>query len=97
MVAVMGPPPSSILQSGSDKIEHFWDQDGRWKGVVPIPELSLETEERWHDGEDKQKFICLLRKMLQWDPMVRHSIDDIFADEWLSADEVESDEGVKTE
>ena len=97
MVAVMGPPPPSILRSGSDKIGQFWDQDGQWKGVVPSPELSLETEERWLDGEDKQKFIYLLRKMLQWDPMVRHSIDDIFADEWLSADEVESDEGVKTE
>ncbi|KAK0261951.1 hypothetical protein LTR35_017780 [Friedmanniomyces endolithicus] len=56
---------------------------GRWISEVPIPEFSLEN---WVTalpaGEDKDKFIKFMRRILVWDSMQRGTSSDLFLDEW---------------
>jgi hypothetical protein len=68
---------------------------GAWKGSVPIPQMSLETSEVRLQGNEKELFLAFLRKMLQWRPEDRSDIQDVFMDEWLLADLIESGEVVR--
>lgn len=44
------------------------------------------------EGEEKQKFIAFMRKMLQWNPEDRQDNEGVYWDEWLLADLIESGE-----
>lgn len=57
---------------------------------VPIPDTSLEAAELRLEGREKRLFLHFLRKMLQWRPEDRSGLHDIFFDEWLLADLIES-------
>jgi serine/threonine-protein kinase SRPK3 len=59
---------------------------GTWKGRIPIPETSLNILEARLEGHEKELFLNIFRKMLQWKPEDRSDIQDIFMDEWLLAD-----------
>lgn len=63
---------------------------GKWIADVPIPNISLESEEHRLDGEEKELFLSFMRKMLQWRPEDRSSCRDIFFDEWLLGDLIEA-------
>lgn len=91
MTAVLGPPPQEFLEM-STRSEKFWDRNGHWKGSTPIPDLTLESAEQRLEGEEKAHFLAFMRKMIQWKPEDRSSIEDIFMDEWLLADLIESGE-----
>lgn len=54
--------------------------------------MSLERMDQKLEGEEKQKFIALMRKMLQWNPEHRQDIEGVYWDEWLLADLIESGE-----
>lgn len=58
--------------------------------------MGLETAEQRLQGEEKAKFLILMRKMLQWRPEDRCSIEDIYLDEWMMADLIASGEVVRT-
>ncbi|TKA32266.1 hypothetical protein B0A54_14417 [Friedmanniomyces endolithicus] len=89
MISIMGPPPLDFLQrSGKSKL--FWDDEGVWKGDVPIPETKLEIAEARLQGEEKELFLIFIRKMLQWKPEDRKDLEDVFMDEWLLADLIEA-------
>lgn len=62
---------------------------------MPIPDASLETAEQRLQGDEKLLFLAFIRKMLQWKPEARSSIDDVFTDEWLFADLVASGDIVR--
>lgn len=62
---------------------------------MPIPETTLEAAEQRLDGPEKALFLTFMRKMLQWAPEDRGDAQDIFADEWLLADLIESGEVVR--
>jgi serine/threonine-protein kinase SRPK3 len=69
---------------------------GEWIGQVPIPEKSLESSEtRLQEGEEKELFLIWIRKMLQWKPEDRSSIEDVIMDEWFLADMIESGQVVR--
>ena len=34
-------------------------------------------------GKDKEAFLCLMRKMLQWDPARRSTAKELLHDPWL--------------
>ncbi|KAK0878896.1 hypothetical protein LTR87_007346 [Friedmanniomyces endolithicus] len=89
MISIMGPPPLGYLQR-SEKSKLFWDDEGEWKGDVPIPETTLELAEARLQGEEKDLFLTFMRKMLQWKPEDRKNLEEVFMDEWLLADLIEA-------
>lgn len=91
MIALLGPPPLDFIQA-SAKSASFWDDAGRWVSDVPIPDRSLGSLEWRSEGNEKKLFLSFIRKMLQWRPEDRGGILDIFWDEWLLADLIESGE-----
>ncbi|KAK7993138.1 protein kinase [Apiospora marii] len=70
MVSVMGPPPKTLLER-SEKCQKYWD----WE--------SLETLETKLEGEDKEQFLALARKILRWLPDERPSADGLYFDDFL--------------
>jgi hypothetical protein len=57
---------------------------GRWSyDELPIPEFSLED---WvtaiPKGEEKDKFISFIRRILKWEAMERPTSADLFFDPW---------------
>lgn len=56
---------------------------GTWKGIVPIPEQSLESLESRLDGDDKRLFLQFIRKVLQWVPEERPTAAELLLDEWV--------------
>ncbi|KAM3421860.1 hypothetical protein BST61_g2237 [Cercospora zeina] len=93
MVAIMGPPPMEYLQR-SERWQLYWDDQGRWKGAIEIPDISLESAEQRLHGEEKTQFLALMRKILQWRPEDRSGIQDVYVDDWLFADLIASGEVV---
>ena len=59
---------------------------------MPIPDVSLESLEQSMEGDEKQKFLAFMRKMLQWNPADRQDADDVYWDEWLLADQIAAGE-----
>lgn len=45
--------------------------------------IPLEERESTLEGEDKSKFLHLIRKMLQWEPGMRSSAKELAQDEWI--------------
>ena len=81
MVAVLGLPPLDYLQL----TETFWkyfDDSGKWRGAVDIPEVSLENAGRL-GGESKILFLDFMRKMLQWVPAKRYTANQLLNHPWL--------------
>jgi serine/threonine-protein kinase SRPK3 len=58
--------------------------------LAPIPDTSLELMDQKLEGEEKARFTAFMRKILQWDPEDRENSDDLYWDEWLLADLIES-------
>lgn len=51
---------------------------------IPVPDaVSLEQRESSLQGEGKEKFLAMMRKMLQWDPSKRASAKELADDEWI--------------
>lgn len=94
MMSIMGPPPLEFIRQ-SAKSQQFWDDEGTWRDVVPLPNISLEAAEKRLQGEEKELFLTFLRKMLQWRPEDRKGIQDVFMDEWLLDDLIKAGEVVR--
>lgn len=56
---------------------------GNWRGSVSIHGQSLELREKQLDGEEKEQFLRLMRKMLAWPPEERPSAEELLYDEWI--------------
>ena len=83
MVAILGPPPLDYLQRTKTSWKYF-DESGKWKGAVEIPDISLENTESQLAGEDKALFLDFMRKMLQWIPEHRQTAKQLLNHSWLS-------------
>ncbi|KAK6811481.1 hypothetical protein RU639_012737 [Aspergillus parasiticus] len=55
LVALLGPPPLEFRQR-SHLSSVFWDDNGKWKGLSPISDKSLEDLAINIKGEDKEGF-----------------------------------------
>ncbi|CAG8233561.1 unnamed protein product [Penicillium salamii] len=82
MIAVLGPPPGDMLQS-NDYATKFFDSEGNWRGMAPIPSTTLEQREEFLQGAQQQLFLAFMRRMLQWRPEDRSSARELLADQWL--------------
>ncbi|KAL8868786.1 MAG: hypothetical protein Q9174_004754 [Haloplaca sp. 1 TL-2023] len=94
MISIMGPPPLDFLQRCGETADQYWEKDGTWKNLAPIPDTSLERADQRLEGEEKQQFAAFMRKMLQWKPEDREDAEDLYWDEWLLADLIEKGEVV---
>ncbi|KAJ5936660.1 protein kinase [Penicillium verhagenii] len=57
---------------------------GSWVSEVPVPKTSLEDfVTTIPPGEEKDQFLCFIRKVLTWDPEVKATSNEIIPDEWL--------------
>ncbi|KAL1967093.1 hypothetical protein VTN77DRAFT_3617 [Rasamsonia byssochlamydoides] len=82
MVAVLGPPPLDFLKRSEYSLL-YWDENGNWRGPVPIPSVDLEQLEQRLEGEDRDGFLRFIRKMLRWTPEERPTAGEVTFDPWL--------------
>ncbi|RXW24063.1 hypothetical protein EST38_g1753 [Candolleomyces aberdarensis] len=83
MIALLGPPPRELLEKSKLKSKFFSDQGEFNAGIEIPPSVTLESLETNLEGEDKKLFLGLMRKMLQWDPKMRHTPKQLLEDEWI--------------
>ncbi|PWY83660.1 protein kinase [Aspergillus sclerotioniger CBS 115572] len=84
LVVIMGPPPVEFLKrSSSTKCERYWDEQGNWKGSIPIWDQPLETRVKRFKGQDKELLLNLLRKIFRWVPEERPTAEELVFDEFL--------------
>lgn len=84
IIALLGPPPPSLLSRGNSRHRFFSDK-GDFCAGIPLPgRISLEEREINLEGQDKVHFLRLMRKMLQWEPHRRSSTEELLKDEWLA-------------
>ncbi|KAG6197735.1 hypothetical protein E4U50_007833 [Claviceps purpurea] len=78
MIALLGPPPPSILARAGFRSKFFSDSG------ISIPESRpLEQRETVLEGEDRDCFLRFMKKMLQWEPEKRSSAKELLEDEWI--------------
>ncbi|EMF11482.1 kinase-like protein [Sphaerulina musiva SO2202] len=89
MIALLGPPPPSLLARAKLRDKFFSDQ-GEFSVGIPLPaSRSLEERETTlratedNNEEDRASFLRFMRKMLQWEPEQRSSARDLAEDEWI--------------
>ncbi|KAJ5507899.1 hypothetical protein N7527_010042 [Penicillium freii] len=83
MISLLGPPPLSLLAQGKSS-HKFFSNEGDFCVETPFqPRIPLEERETTLEGEDKSKFLHLIRKMLQWEPGMRSCAKELAQDEWI--------------
>ena len=60
---------------------------GNWKGLVEIPDQSLESRESRLENDNKIHFLQFLRKALRWLPEERPTPHELLLDEWLRGED----------
>ncbi|KAI5196597.1 hypothetical protein E4T39_07725 [Aureobasidium subglaciale] len=86
MIALLGQPPQALLARANLRSK-FFSESGQWIADIPIPELtpfeSRETTLFEGNAEDREAFLRLMRKMIQWEPEKRSTARDLAKDEWI--------------
>ncbi|KAK5658436.1 hypothetical protein OQA88_1825 [Cercophora sp. LCS_1] len=83
IAALLGQPPQALLQLGKSSHKFF---TGELRPDIPLPDaVSLEQREPSLEGESKERFLVMMRKMLQWEPSNRASAKELADDEWIMA------------
>ncbi|KAI2602112.1 kinase-like protein [Hypoxylon sp. NC1633] len=85
MTALLGSPPLEFLRRSS-KSHQYWDENGNWRGIVPVPTgrnlESLATS--LEAGKDRDGFLDLVRGLLRWLPEERLNSYEAFSHPWVS-------------
>ncbi|KAF5601319.1 cmgc srpk kinase [Fusarium pseudocircinatum] len=85
LIATLGPPPQEFLQRNGERAADFWDEQGKWLGLAPIPKnRSLEDLET--RLKDSTGFIAFLRRVLTWLPEDRPTAKELVQDPWLTGE-----------
>ncbi|KAG6835288.1 hypothetical protein H0H93_003092 [Arthromyces matolae] len=93
LIRLLGPPPKELLARGKFSSRYF-SPEGDFNAYkncnhVPPPPKYWGLEDReailsnLDDEEDKDLFLQMMRKMLEWDPEKRHTAKQLLEDEWL--------------
>ncbi|KAK3296394.1 kinase-like domain-containing protein [Chaetomium fimeti] len=83
MIALLGPPTPELINRGNLKAK-FFSKSCEWKaGIEPLPPVSLEKLEMTLEGADKQLFLQLMKKLLQWAPEDRMAPRELIKDPWV--------------
>ncbi|KAJ9234302.1 hypothetical protein DTO169E5_6646 [Paecilomyces variotii] len=82
LIAALGPPPPEFLAKNPERRSIFWDDQGQWLGLAPIPrDRTLEALET--RLEDKRGFLRFIRRALTWMPEERPTAKELLQDPWL--------------
>jgi hypothetical protein len=83
IIDLLGPPPPGLLAAGNH-IQKFFSETGefREKALLRGP-TPLEQRETTLEGEDRESFLRMMRRMLQWEPEKRSSARELAEDEWI--------------
>lgn len=100
MVSIMGPPPKTLLERSEASrqywdtegslltriVEWRWHLSsiGNWIASTPIPHRPLEMREQRFQGQEQEKLLALVRRILQWLPEDRPSAEDLFEDDFFT-------------
>ncbi|KAG8156431.1 hypothetical protein KVR01_013665 [Diaporthe batatas] len=85
VIALLGPPPLDLVKRGV-RSDEFFTEEGQWRSEVVVPKpTTLEENEFFLEGEDKEMFISLVRGMLQWRPEDRKTAKELLQDPWLNS------------
>ncbi|AEO62405.1 uncharacterized protein THITE_2106524 [Thermothielavioides terrestris NRRL 8126] len=83
IIGLLGLPPRELIARGKRGAE-FFSEKGDFKANIPLPPpRSLEQIETNLQGDDKERFLQLMRKMLRWVPEQRCSAKELLQDAWL--------------
>ncbi|KAJ5121022.1 uncharacterized protein N7515_008983, partial [Penicillium bovifimosum] len=83
MIAALGPPPMKFLAKNPERRADFWDDEGKWLGLAPIPEArTMEALEC--RSNDKADFLRFIRRTLTWMPQERATAKELLEDPWLT-------------
>ncbi|KAL4807996.1 kinase-like domain-containing protein [Aspergillus unguis] len=83
IISLLGPPPQGLLAQG--RLSHkFFSDKGDFCAGIPLQDRTLlEERETSLNGQDKERFLRLIRKMLQWEPTKRSTAKELVDDEWI--------------
>ncbi|TWU74252.1 hypothetical protein ED733_004458 [Metarhizium rileyi] len=71
MTVLLGPPPVEFLER-SPATRRFWDANGNWTGLVPLPtERTLESLAATLEGKDRELFLNFVQCLVRWVPEER--------------------------
>ncbi|KAF4453070.1 CMGC SRPK kinase [Fusarium albosuccineum] len=84
IIALLGEPPQALLHSGKSSHKFFTDQGDFRKDIALPKRTSLKEKEIGLQGENQEKFLAMMRKMLQWDPSKRSSAKELVDDQWIT-------------
>ncbi|KAB5578690.1 serine threonine protein kinase, CMGC group [Coniochaeta sp. 2T2.1] len=83
IIALLGQPPKALLELGQSSQKFFTDE-GQFRAKIPLPDSkSLEEIETSLEGQSREKFLAMMRKMLQWEPSKRASARVLAEDQWI--------------
>ncbi|KAJ5587170.1 uncharacterized protein N7459_002935 [Penicillium hispanicum] len=86
MIRLLGPPSPGFLARGNLTPKFFSEEGNLYAGELVGEHIPLEQRETSLDGEEKEMFLRLVRKMLQWEPEKRSSAMELEQDEWVQAE-----------
>ncbi|KAJ0418631.1 kinase-like domain-containing protein [Aspergillus carlsbadensis] len=83
MINLLGPPQADLLARAKQR-EKFFTDSGDFRHPSLLQGLTpLEERETTLEGEDKESFLRMMRRMLQWEPEKRSSAKELAEDEWI--------------
>ncbi|KAJ4326722.1 hypothetical protein N0V84_002838 [Fusarium piperis] len=82
LISALGPPPLEFLRRNPERAADFWDENGGWLGLAPIPP-NRTLEELETRLKDPSRFIAFLRRVLTWAPEERPTAKELLQDPWL--------------
>ncbi|KAJ5211168.1 hypothetical protein N7491_010988 [Penicillium cf. griseofulvum] len=82
LIAVLGPPPTAFLELNPERAAQFWDEEGKWKDLVPIPEIGMLESLEGQLGLPLA-FVKFMRRTLTWMPNERATAKELLEDPWL--------------
>ncbi|KAI3161482.1 hypothetical protein DTO012A9_8978 [Penicillium roqueforti] len=85
MIRLLGLPPPNFLARGSHTKKFFSEEGDFLTGELVGEHVPIEQRETSLEGEEKEMFLRLVRKMLQWEPEKRSSAAELEQDEVRSA------------
>ncbi|KAI1179515.1 serine threonine protein kinase, CMGC group [Nemania sp. FL0916] len=83
IAGLLGNPPQELLDLG--KLSHkFFNDTGDFHPDIPLPaSVPLEQRETSLEGEDRELFLAMMRRILQWQPADRSTAKTIADDKWI--------------
>ncbi len=82
IIALLGPPPTDLVARGRVNAK-FFSASGTFTTAALLPASSLDATETTLEGHDKELFMQLMRRMMQWTPEHRGTAADLVRDPWI--------------